>query len=191
MVAVVQIGQQGPDPRTERCSRLHSDWRIGAIAPTTPAATTEKLHPGHDRLDRREIDMVVTMPAALGLTRHIGPAMTAGIGHDALGLVRRIRQRPRLPLARRTLACRRLAPPPGPAKPVLRRRNMRIARRLAWLADQALKLGYPRHKPLDHLLLLNQQGVLLSIVQAKSRRRWHPQDESNPSASRNTFLPTR
>jgi len=80
-------------------ARRHACRRFGAVAPAaTPAATTEKLHPGHDRRDRRQIDMVVAMSATLGPVRHIGPAMTTGIGHDALGLVRRICQRPRLPL---------------------------------------------------------------------------------------------
>lgn len=98
MMAVVQVGQQGTNPWAKRRSRLHPNRYLGPITPATPpTAATEQFHSRHSRPDRRQIDMVVTMAAALVLPRHICPAVTTGRDHHPLCLVPRFQQRARLP----------------------------------------------------------------------------------------------
>lgn len=112
--------------------------------------------------------MIVAVAAMLGLRGNIGPAMAAACRHDAFGFVRRLGQWAVLAFARRALASPGLTAFAAPlAKVVLRRRNMRILRGLARLADQGFQLG----NPLDHLVLGKQQLVLLGIGQ-NMKRRW-------------------
>ena len=68
MMAMMKVGQQRPNARAKGCSGLHSGRRYGAVASaTSPAATTEQFHPCHNRLDGRQVDMVISVPANLGL----------------------------------------------------------------------------------------------------------------------------
>ena len=91
MMAVVQVGQQRTDAGTERRARGHPRRRRGPVAPAAPtAATAQQFHPRHHRPDRRQIDMVVAVPAALRCARHVRPAVTAGSGDDALGPLDRL-----------------------------------------------------------------------------------------------------
>ena len=91
MVAMVEVGQQRADAGTKWRARCHPHWRRAPVAPATPtAAAAEQLHPRHHRPDRRQVDMVVAVPAALRCARHVRPAVTAGSGDDALGPLDRL-----------------------------------------------------------------------------------------------------
>ena len=77
---------------------------ILAMAPRTP-----QLDTGYDRLDRRQIDMVVALPALLRLGSSGCAAMVARASHDTFSLVGRLGQRSMLALARWSFGCLRLA----------------------------------------------------------------------------------
>jgi len=140
----------------------------------SPAASTQQFHPGHDRTDRRQVDMIVTMPAALGLAGNVASAMAAGSSYVPLDLVRRFRKGAMLAFTRRTLARLRLAAfASAPAEIILRGRDMRVLRRLARLADQFHQFGNPRRHTLDHIVLREQKLVLLGFAQGMKRRWRH------------------
>jgi len=173
MVAVMQIGQQRADAGAKRRARLHARRCCGTVATaTSPAARTKQFDAGHNRADRRQVDMIVAVAAMLGLRGYIGPAMAAVCRHDAFGFVRRLGQWAVLAFARRALASLGLtAFATALAKVVLRWRNMRIPGCLARRADQGFQLGNPRYQSLDHLVLREQQLVLLGFGQHMKRRR--------------------
>jgi len=106
MVAVMQICEQRADPGAEQRARRHLGRRLGAIF---AAAATEQLDACDDRPDRRQIDVIIAMTAALDLTRNIAVAMPAGRRHDPLGLIRCLGQRPVPANSRGALAVLRLA----------------------------------------------------------------------------------
>ena len=76
MVAVMQICEQRADPGAEQRARRHLGRRLGAIF---AAAATEQLDACDDRPDRRQIDVIIAMTAALDLTRNIAVAMPAPV----------------------------------------------------------------------------------------------------------------
>lgn len=61
---------------------------------------------------------------------------------------------------------------------------MGIGRGLSRLAQDRLELGDPRGQALDHLCLLQQKGVLLSVTQAIPGWQRHPYLDSYPEADR-------
>jgi hypothetical protein len=135
--------------------------------------------------------MIVALPALLYLADHIRAAVATLAGHDAFDLVGCLRQWAVFVLARRALACLRLAPfATLLAEIVLRRRDVLVRGCLARLANQALKFDNPRCHPLDHLVLRKQKLILLSFAQHMKRGWGHPKGESNSESPRNPFLPT-
>jgi hypothetical protein len=135
--------------------------------------------------------MIVALPALLYRVGHIRAAVATLAGHDMFGLVGCLRQWALFALARRALACLRLAPLATLlAEIVLRRRDARVRGCLARLDYQALKFRNPRCHPLDHLVLRKHKRVLLSFAQHMKRGWGHPKGASEPNSPRNPFLPT-
>jgi len=119
--------------------------------------------------------MIIAMAAALGLGGYIGSAMTAGCDHHTLGLVRCLGQRPVAAFTRGTLAALGFTTSAAAfAEIILRGRDMRILRGFAGLAHQCLQFRNPRSHPLDHLILREQQIVLLGFAQDMKRGWCHP-----------------
>lgn len=192
MMAVVQIGQKRANAGTEWRARCHPGRRLGSKAfATFPAAAAEQFDTGHNRADRRQVDMIIAMAATLGLARNIGSAVATGRGHDLLSLIRRLGQRAVRAFARWAPTALGLATHAA-ALPeiVLRGRNMRVLRGLARLADQGFQFRNPGRQALNHLVLRKEQLVLLGFGQDMKRGWRHRQFESNLDSPRKSFLPT-
>lgn len=191
MMAVMQVGQQRADTRTERRSRRHGGGRRGPVAPTAlPTAAAEQFHPRHHRANLRQVDVIVAVSTALCRRRQCRLAMRTAISQAALGAIGIRRQRPRDTGARWPW----FAPPlrlaglaPGA---ILGRRDVRVRRGLLRLADQGFQFGHPRRQAFDQRRLLQEQGVLLGVTQAIARRDRHPAFDSRPPHQRNTGSPT-
>jgi hypothetical protein len=91
MMTVMQIGHERLDFWTKGRTGCHALRRLRPIATsTTTAAPAPQFDTGYDRLDRRQIDMVVALTALLRLTTYIRAAMVARAGHDTFGFVGRL-----------------------------------------------------------------------------------------------------
>ena len=66
---------------------------------------------------------------------------------------------------------------------------MRVARCLAWPANQRFQLAYPYRLLLDQILLLRQQRIPLGVTQPEARGKRHAQREPDRRTHRNPFLP--
>lgn len=143
------------------------------------------LDPGHDRLDRRDLDAIVALDQFLVGRAQGGGAVRAVLGHRAHHLVRRRIQRarhPAAPLAPLTLAARRVG------LVTLRRRRAGIARCLGRLGellpqlrDPPFQLGVDLESPLKPRRLFQDQGVLPRVRElAEIDRRSHLTQESQP-----------
>jgi hypothetical protein len=89
MMAMVKIGQQGPDAGTERGARPQGGGRGGPVAsPASAASAAEQLDPCHHRSNFGQIDVVVAVTTPLGGLGRRRPAMWAGFRQTALGPVR-------------------------------------------------------------------------------------------------------
>jgi hypothetical protein len=173
-MAMVEVQEQRADTRPKGRSRRHAHGRFGAKSPPASAAAAEQLHPRHNGVEGRQINMIVAPTASLNEARNVGAAMTAGFRHAPFGLVRRRRQRAGFAFARRTFAARALSVLPAPTKAILRGRDRRVPGRLARLAHQGFQLADPRNKALDHLPLLGQQGVFVGVAQIVAWALSHP-----------------
>lgn len=147
------------------------------------APPAENLHRGHHGADRRQIDVIVAMATALLCGGHVRPAMSVGAGHPPLGLVGRLGLRTVPACSRRSFLRRPLGPFGSPGA-ILRRRRMGVGGGLPRLAHDRLRLGDQVREALDHLRLLQQQGVLLGLSRAKSGLQSHPYFDSYPQAAR-------
>ena len=136
-----------------------------------------EFDPRHLRTDRRQLDVVIAMAAALRVSGDVGSAMGAGLGHPALDLVWFLGEGPGRPRPGRA----RLPPPlalgvsfpvPSP-RTILRRRRVRVRRCLLWLDQSRFQFRDPRRHAINQGCLLIQQGILLGIGQAVTRRAIH------------------
>jgi hypothetical protein len=139
-MGVVQIDHQGGDRLAERRTGFQTG-RGGRAHPLATAGATaaEQPHPGHVRLDGRQLDAVVDLLRGLLLYRQDGRAMRADV---ELGIDDAIRLRVQHPPNAAAARTRWL----GAGRPLrllpLRRRQRGIVRRLAWM----FKHGKPSFK---------------------------------------------
>jgi hypothetical protein len=195
MMAVVQIGQQRADAWPERRTRSHPGRRFGAIPlAASPAATAIQLDTGHNRSDRRQVDMVVAVAAMLGLARR-------RFRNDRKSLPSRARSCPaprpagdgclRARGAWRPWTCRFCrCPQDRPCRNRPSRAGYANSSKSCAACPPGLPVPRPSRKALDHLILRKQQIVLLGLGQHMKRGWCHGQFESSTRSPRKPFLPT-
>ena len=91
MVRMMKIHQKRADPRTKRRTRRQACRGVRPEPMTASASATHQLHPGDDRSDRRQIDMIIAGPDTLKPISNIGSAMAADTGRHALCSIWRLR----------------------------------------------------------------------------------------------------
>ena len=191
VMAVVQIEQKRADPGAEWRSGQHAVRRRGAEAVAAGgAAPAEQLDPRHHGCDRRNVDVIVAMAAALPLPRDVGRTVRTRRRQPLDRLVRHRAKRPCRTRTRRPWLAPLSALPLATIRfAVLRRRRVAVLRGLLRLRQQRLEFRDPCRQPLDQRRLLAQQRVLVSLAQAVSKWRSHSYVESDSRRSRRRKVP--